>query len=197
MRILLTTYEPFRSIKENITERTADEIQKNWDYANGELVVLKLPVEWQSAEARLTQALEKLHPDVVVSLGHAETYPAITVETRYFNVAKGEDNRGETRDGEVISFGAKAFYDTNVNTERLAQHLSENNIPAVFHAGKEGMTYLCNFTGYIVMRYATSGHQKEKPLFIFLHLPPKAMPFSILVLGVTKVIDFLASKTKW
>lgn len=195
MRILLTAYGPFHDIEENITERIAYEIQKNWDNANGELVVLKLPVEWAGAEALLLRTLQELRPDVVVSLGHAETYPAITVETRYFNVAKGEDNRGETRDGEMIRFGAKAFYDTNIDADRLAQYLLKNNIPAVLHAGKEGMTYLCNFTGYIVMREAES-HKKEKPLFIFLHLPPKAIPFSDLVRGATTVIEYLTAKAR-
>ena len=195
MRILLTAYGPFRDIKENIGGRVLDEIQKNWDDSTGALTTLKLPVEWQSAEAALTRTLTEFKPDVVVSLGHAEKYPAITVETRYFNIAEGEDNRGETRDGEVISLGAKAFYNTNVNINELARHLTENNIQAVLHSGKEGMSYLCNFTGYLVMRHASS-RRKKKLLFLFLHLPPNIMPFPTLVKGVREVINFLVSETQ-
>ena len=195
MRILLTAYGPFGRIKENITERVADEIQKNWNRESGELTVLKLPVLWASAEALLVQALKESAPDLVVSMGHAEGYPAITIETRYFNIAGGEDNRSETRKGGVIDHAGEDSYDTNIDAEGLALYLGENDVAAVLHSGKEGMNYLCNFAGYIVMRHIRSAGRK-KPLFIFLHLPPDVFPFSTLVRGVTEVINFLALKAQ-
>jgi pyrrolidone-carboxylate peptidase len=195
MRILLTAYGPFRDVTENITEVVVDMIEKNWDPKSGELAVLKLPVEWEQAETLLLDALTTLKPDLMVSLGHAQTYPAITVETRYFNTAEGEDNRGEMRAGGVIYRGEKEFYDTNINTDNLMHHLEEHHVPAVLHSGKEGMTYLCNFAGYVVMRHiARNGG--TKPHFIFLHLPPNILPQSELVQGVTKTIEFLLSKNQ-
>ncbi|MDO8520498.1 MAG: hypothetical protein Q7S52_00065 [bacterium] len=195
MRILLTTYGPFRDVKENITEKVADGIQKGWDHKRGELVVLNLPVEWRDAEILLTHALEELKPDVAVSMGHAEKYPAITIETRYFNIAEGADNQGEKCRGGVIVPDGADFYDTNCDITMLASFLEKNNVPAVLHTGKEGMTYLCNFAGHVVMQHIRS-HQQQKPLFIFLHLPPDAIPFDELVRGVTKVLDFLTENSR-
>ncbi|OGZ05563.1 MAG: hypothetical protein A3C93_05275 [Candidatus Lloydbacteria bacterium RIFCSPHIGHO2_02_FULL_54_17] len=195
MRILLTAYEPFGSVTENITERVADKIQMGWKSTEDELVVLKLPVLWSRAETLLTRALDRLNPDVVVSMGHAEGYPAITVETRYFNIAEGADNQGKVREGGVIRRGGEDFYDTNVDADGLAKFLTHKKVPVVVHGGKEGMTYLCNFAGYVVMRHIRETG-REKPLFIFLHLPPDALPFLRLVRGVTKVTEFLVAEAR-
>lgn len=193
MRILLTAYGPFKKVPENITEKIADAITVRWNHTDDELIILKIPVEWRKTDHCLKQALEQLNPDVVISMGHAEKYSAITVETRYFNIAEGEDNQGITCKQGMIDFSAPAHYDTNINALQLASRLVEKNIPAVLHADKNGMTYLCNFAGYTVMHHIRS-KKLQKPLFVFLHLPP-TLPFLTLVQGVEEIIDFLAHST--
>lgn len=192
MRILLTAYGPFLGVPENITEKIADYIQKNWNNADIELVVLKIPVEWHAAGESIAQAFKQSQFDVVVSMGHAEGYSTITIESRYFNVAEGEDNRGDKLGNVVISADAPPFYDTNIDVGRLAQDLSKNGIPVTIHSGKNGMTYLCNFAGFTIMRHVQNTNLK-KPLFVFLHIPPDIVHFSTLVQGVKIVIDFLMS----
>ena len=193
MRILLTAYGPFREVKENITERVSDEIKKSW-HQDDELFVLTLPVEWRGAERALTHALEALAPDVMVSLGHAEGASVMTVEARYFNIAEGEDHCGETREGSVVDPEGNEFYDTNIDSAALLAHLAQNDIPAVVHRGVEGMSYLCNFAGYFVMRH-NQDHHTQKPLFIFLHLPPRT-PLPVLVNGVAESLKFLITHSE-
>lgn len=192
MRILLTAYGPFQGVPENITERIADKIQAEWGSAEHELIILKLPVEWYAAREALVQAIKLSNPDVMISMGHAEGYSAITIETRYFNVAEGEDNRSDKLENGVISADAPPFYDTNIDADRLAQDLSKNGISVTIHSGKDGMTYLCNFTGFIAM-HCVRNNGPKKPLFIFLHIPPDTMPFFTLVQGVKVVVNFILS----
>lgn len=195
MRILLTAYGPFGGVKENITERVADKILTTWDTGENELTALKLSVEWNDAMTRLNRALERINPDVLVSMGHAEGYSAVTIETRYFNIAEGADNKGKMREGGVIRRGGEDFYDANIDTKNLARYLAQRNIPVNFHAGKEGMTYLCNFAGYVVMQHLHA-RRKKLPLFVFLHLPPDQLPFLRLVRAVVATAEALLMQAR-
>ena len=175
-RILLTAYGPFGEVKENITERIVRDIERAWAKTDCELETLVMPVEWTAAEELLEQRLHESHPDIVLGLGHADSYPAPTIETRYFNNSERADNKGKFREGGIIKRGGKMFYETNVDVELLLAQLTKEHIPAVVHGGTEGMNYLCNFAGYIIARTLHEMND-QKTEFIFIHVPsPKMLP---------------------
>jgi pyrrolidone-carboxylate peptidase len=190
MRILLTSYGPFRNVPVNITDRISVDIEKEWQSDEHELLMLHMPVEWGAVEQMLEETLEHYAPDIVVSLGHATSYTCLTIEKSYYNIAEGEDARGLLREGRLVSHDGPPIYSSNIDTEKLCAHLCAKNIPSIVHDGKEGMSYLCNFAGYIVMHHLVS-KQRTKPSFVFLHLPPEALPYSTLVLGVKETLFFL------
>lgn len=192
MHILLTAYGSFPGVPENITGKVADAIQAGWNRAENELSILRLPVEWHRVKQLLKQALEQLNPDVAISLGHAEKYSSITVETRYFNIAEGKDNKGEMHTHGLVELSGPSYYDTNVAIAQLAAHLANKKVPAVFCADGSAVLYLCNFAGYVIM-HCIKNKKIQKPLFIFLHLPPHTLPFPTLVRGVKEVINFFIS----
>jgi pyrrolidone-carboxylate peptidase len=149
-----------------------------------------MPVEWGAVERMLEETLETYAPDIVVSLGHAESYEHFTIEKSYFNTAQGEDAQSRLREGGLIKRDSLPIYTTNIDTEKLRAHLHSKNIPAVVHDGTEGMSYLCNFAGYIVMHHLMS-EQRTSPSFVFLHLPGEALPYPTLVSGVKETLLFL------
>lgn len=190
MRILLTAYGPFRNVPVNITDRVSSDVEKEWQSDEHELLVIHMPVEWGAVERMLEETLETYAPDITISLGHATSYACFTIEKSYYNIAQGEDARGFLREGGLIKRDSPPTYTTNIDTDKLWAHLCAKNIPTVVHDGKEGMSYLCNFAGYIVMHHLMS-KQRTKPSFVFLHLPPDALPYSTLVLGVKEALFFL------
>lgn len=192
MRVLLTSYGPFRKVTENITEQISKALSLEWNEKEVQLTCCPLPVEWHAARQIIEHTLTLNEFDAIVAMGHAEGYSAITIEKSYYNLAEGEDNtKAKMQDGMIIS-GAPLMYQTNVNTEKLRDFLKKQKIPTEIHDGKEGMTYLCNFVAYNTMHYIQGGNNKKTP-FIFLHIPPNAMSFPTLVLGVRETIRFLVS----
>lgn len=190
MHILLSTFGPFRDVKENITEKIAESIARNWPHKGDRLTVLNLPVKWSQAQALLEEALGHTQPDVTLSMGHAESYSAITAEARYFNVAVGEDHAGNLRANAQIKKEGPETYEPNIDANALVAHLTARNLPAQFHAGVEGMNYLCNFAAYIAMHHITKHGLPTK--FIFLHIPPPGeISYETLVQGLEETIIFL------
>lgn len=190
MRILLTAYGPFRGVPINITDRVSADIEKELRGDAHELLVLRMPVEWGAVERMLGETLESYDPNIVVSLGHASSYTHFTIEKSYYNIADGEDVRGSLRADALIKRDGPPIYTANIDTEKLCAHLHAKNIPAVIHDGSDGMSYLCNFAGYTAMHHLMSS-QQTKPSFIFLHLPPDALPYPTLVSGVMETLLFL------
>jgi pyroglutamyl-peptidase len=195
MRILLTAYGPFRGVPVNITDQVSTDIKKEWRSDKHELLVLNMPVEWGAVERMLEETLKTYAPDIIVSLGHAASYTHFAIEKSYYNRAEGTDTRGKERMDGLIKRDGPPAYVTNIDTDKLGAHLRSKNIPAIVHDGSEGMSYLCNFAGYIVMHYLTS-KKLTKPAFIFLHLPPEALPYSTLVLGVKETVLFLRKEAE-
>jgi pyrrolidone-carboxylate peptidase len=190
MRILLTAYGPFRNVPVNITTKVSTDIAQGWQSDEHELFALRMPVEWRAAERMLEETLHTHSPDIVVSLGHAANYEFLTIEKSYYNIAKGEDAQGFLREGGLIKHDGPPTYTANIDADKLYAHLCAKNIPALIHDGTEGMSYLCNFAGYVAMHY-TQHTQGAKPSFVFLHLPPDALPYPTLVLGVKETLLFL------
>jgi pyrrolidone-carboxylate peptidase len=149
-----------------------------------------MPVEWGAVERMLEETLQTYAPDIIVSLGHAASYTHLTIEKSYYNSAEGEDAQSFLREGGLITRSGPLTYISNIDTEKLCAYLCAKNIPAVVHDGKEGMSYLCNFAGYIITHHIM-GNQRTTPSFVFLHLPPDALPYPSLVLGVKETLLFL------
>ncbi len=187
-RILLTGYGPFKNVKENITEKIINEIEKDWDSNRATLKTLIMPVEWVKAKKLLESALSDLKPHIAVSMGHAFSYKAITLEASYFDQTKGQDNKGEiytkTRPN------GKHCYRSNLPLEKLRNYLKRNGVPTIIHDDIEGMDYLCNFAGYNVA-YLCSKDPSRKTYYLFVHVPsPEDLDFKISLKGIRMIIDF-------
>jgi pyroglutamyl-peptidase len=193
IKILLTGYGPFGKIKENITESIVKDIKNNWKYGH-ELKTLVMRVEWDYAEQMLMDELASFGPDLVISMGHAKNYPKLTLETRYYNCAIGEDESGKIREGGIIIADGSDIYDTNIGIKELCNYLDRFGIELGVHGGPEGMGYLCNFAGYLSAHFSntiTSGKMKH----LFLHIPSQDdKDYEASLEEILKIIIFLSSQ---
>jgi pyroglutamyl-peptidase len=196
MKILLTGYGPFkkkngREVKENISAKIIQEILKGRKEKGRQIKGIVLPVEWKAAEEIFERHFFDYSPDIVISMGHAAGYPALTLEKRYFNIARGLDNKKRNRKGGIIKLDGDDFYLTNIDIEKLKNCLRGKKIPAKVHDGRKGMDFLCNFAGYLSAYHCRKTGLKVK--YLFIHVPsPEDVPYSVSFSGIKEVIDFLA-----
>jgi pyrrolidone-carboxylate peptidase len=201
MKLLLTGFGSFKKknkpeVRENISEKIIREILKNKkrkDRARTSGIIM--PVEWQAAEKILERHFFNFSPDIVISMGHASGYKALTLEKKYFNIAKGLDNKKSKHKSGIIKSNGNDFYLTNIDVSKTKRHLERKNIPTKIHGGKMGMKYLCNFAGYLSAYHSKTLNQKTK--YIFIHIPaPEDIPYNISLRGVKEIINFLIISQK-
>lgn len=167
MNILVSGFEPFGG----------DTINASWeavralpDQINGACVTtVCLPVEYVRSWQLLRQAIEKLRPDAVVSVGQAGGRGAITPEKIAVNLMSGRiaDNAGVLHCGEKISEDGDDGYFATLQTEAIVDAIRSEKIPAEmsYTAG----TYVCNCLMYNLLHYL----KREMPAARggFIHLP--------------------------
>jgi pyrrolidone-carboxylate peptidase len=194
MKILLTGYGPFRKrdgheVKENISAKIIKDIILSLDKKSLQISGIVMPVEWQASEEIFERNFFLHRPSLVISMGHAAGYPALTIEKKYFNLARGLDVKKRKRKKGIIKPDGNAYYLTNLDVEKLKNHLEKKDIPVTIHSGKQGMDYLCNFSGYLSAYYSQKLIPKTK--YLFIHVPaPEDISYDVSFLGITEIINF-------
>ena len=200
MKVLLAGYGSFKKenepeVKENISAKIIQEILKSRKKSGVQIGGIVMPVEWQAAEEIFERYFFDCSPDLVISMGHASGYTALTLEKKYFNIAKGLDNKKRKHKSGIIKPSGNDFYLTNIDISKIGNHLKRKGIPAKIHNGKKGMNFLCNFAGYLSAYYCCKSNQKAK--YLFIHVPaPEDIPYNVSLRGIKEIIDFLIYDNK-
>ncbi|MCB9135814.1 MAG: hypothetical protein H6636_10340 [Anaerolineales bacterium] len=197
MKLLLTGFEPFGKNNTNPTQHIVETLAAQTPYPGVELITCVLPVEYLRAEQQLLALVRKHRPDVILSLGLAETRAKICLERVALNLddTSAPDNAGELRQGTSICPDAPTAYFSTHPLDQLKTALDNAEIPVQIsnHAG----AYLCNHIFYVAR------HEVE-PLGIpcgFIHTPQakefapeaqNALPLEMLVHGVEICIQMLS-----
>jgi pyrrolidone-carboxylate peptidase len=198
MKVLLVSFGPFMAkdgtwVKQNITRRITTDLAINWQRIDCDLTVLRLSSSLEVTREALVKSLIAYHPDLVLCLGHAKGYKALTLETRFFNRFSARLESERKLDGPIEASGA-AYYDTNVPcVAGLVKYLQSCDIPAIAHCGPEGMDYLCNFAGYVVAHSANT-RPGGKFSYLLIQIPSKDdLPYEISLEGIRRAIHFLTN----
>ena len=167
MKILVTGFEPFGGEQRNpsaeVVERLPEKIGEN------ELIKLILPVVRGKASTAIQNAVEKFHPDAVLSVGQAGGRPAVSVERVAVNLDdyRISDNEGnQPADEPVVPNGPDGYFCT-VPVKRMVEAMQKAGIPAVqsLSAG----TFVCNHVMYATLHFLAVQHPNAK--FGFIHIP--------------------------
>lgn len=167
MRILVTGFDPFGEDKENpsteILKKMSDEI------SGAEILKIEVPTVFNKSLDFIVEAMSRLKPDVVISLGQAGGRTAISIERVAINVddARIKDNEGNQPIDEPIDpSGPNALF-SSLPIKAITQELKAKNIPAV--VSNTAGTFVCNHVMYGVLR-----HIEKERLDIragFIHIP--------------------------
>jgi len=167
--VLVTGYEPFSTFDRNPSALVAQALDGTM-IAGATVVGRVMPVDLAAMPGVLRDLLERLAPEVVLSLGLAAGTTGINVERVAINLADlsgTPDNAGAAvADASLAPGGPDALFAT-VPTRRIVERLHTEGIPATlsYSAG----THLCNAVLYHLL-CSTHG---VAPAYRagFLHLP--------------------------
>lgn len=166
-KILLTGFEPFAQYKMNPTMTVAQELdgEKYGDYTIESVI---LPVDFKEAKKQIIHKINRLQPDVVLSLGLAAGRYKITPERIGINVNDGQpDNEGYRPIDSVIEKDGQDGYFTTLPIRAIVNELLDHGYPA--EISNTAGTYLCNNVMYAALHYISLKGLKCKSGFI--HIP--------------------------
>jgi pyroglutamyl-peptidase len=168
--VLVTGFEPFGGHERNPSAEVARALDGR---RLGEAAVrgLVLPVAFGRAEAALAEAIDRLRPARVLSLGLAPRRSEIGVERVAINLCDAPipDNDGCCPDeGPLDPQGPAARFAT-LPVKAIAQALADAGLPAT--VSLSAGSYVCNALFYALLAQA---ERRGLPAG-FLHLPPLAV----------------------
>lgn len=195
--VLLTGFAPFGDFSVNPSQQIAESLQG--EHVEGHAIEsLVLPVEFGRDLESVLPAIERIQPDLILSLGLAAQAPCIWVERVALNL-----RRACGRERPIVKRGPAAYF-ARLDSESVAAAIREVGVPAVAHvyAGN----YLCNHIMYQVLHHLAQGEDARRAGFI--HLPPSSalaidmgcdgspsLPFELMEMGVrTAIASVLRSR---
>lgn len=149
-RILLTGFEPFDKDPINPSWEVARALD-GAEIAGGSVHAVQLPCVFGDAMAVLDEALTRLQPTLVISLGLASGRSDITPERVAINIddARIPDNAGKQPVDEAVVDKAPAAYFSTLPIKAMVRNLREAGIPAA--VSNTAGTFVCNHVFYALM----------------------------------------------
>ena len=170
MKILVTGFDPFGGEKINpaleTIKRLPDEI------LGAQIIKLEIPTVVGKSLAKITEAVEKENPDVVLSIGQAGGRADITVERIGINIddCRIPDNEGNQPIDEPVIKGCPAAYFVTIPIKAIVEKIKANKIPASI--SNTAGTFICNHVCYGVAHLAAQRTAAGKPMKSgFIHIP--------------------------
>lgn len=188
--VLVTGFEPFGMHSTNPSQIIAETLNGS-SLNDTEIIGIVLPVDFEKSIEEARDAIERYHPDVVISLGLNAKSQRIEVEKIGLNLKRYPKDDGTWSFPKRIDKNGPFLRLSSLKTHDIARTLRQANIPAQqsCFAG----TYICN-----ALFYGLLGYVMELNLSItvgFLHVPlldsqnPSGMPLQMMVDAVKIAIQ--------
>lgn len=167
-RVIVTGFEPFGPYSYNPVQDIAREYDGKV-IGDKKITGLVLPCTYYGAFKLLSQKIDEISPNAIISCGLASRVRHIQLETVGKNVMRGKypDANGRSPQGDKIISTGKPKYSTNSDLAHLSRVLTEANIPISLSADAE--EFICNSLIYLTARKIYRDHLPIK--FAFFHTP--------------------------
>ncbi len=164
--ILLTGFEPFNGAAINPSWEAARALD-GWTGPGFQVAARLLPCEFGRVNIALLEAVEAVHPDIVIAVGQAGGRSEISLERVAINVddAAIPDNAGaQPVDNPIIADGPAAYFGT-LPVKAIVRALRLRGFPA--GVSQTAGTFVCNHVFYGLMHHAAGTGLKAG----FVHVP--------------------------
>ena len=200
MKILVTGFDPFGGEKINPALETIKRLPDT--ILGAQIIKLEIPTVVGKSLAKITEAVEKENPDVVLSIGQAGGRSEITVERVGINIddCRIPDNEGNQPIDEPVVKGGPAAYFVTVPIKAIVENIQAHNIPASI--SNTAGTFICNHVCYGVAHLAAQRTAAGKPMKSgFIHIPflpeqvigkpalTPSMSLETIVSGITHALE--------
>ena len=167
-----------------------------------EVITKEIPTVFGKAIASLKEAIEEIHPDMVICVGQAGGRSTITPERVAINMddARIPDNeKNQPIDAEIVQGGPAAYF-TKLPVKAMVQKMNENGIPA--SVSNTAGTFVCNHIFYGLMNYLESSARDIRGGFIHIPFIPEqivrnpghpSMSLELIVKGLELSIEAAVS----
>ena len=200
MKILVTGFDPFGGEKINPALETIKRLPDT--ILGAQIIKLEIPTVVGKSLAKITEAVEKENPDVVLSIGQAGGRSEITVERIGINIddCRIPDNEGNQPIDEPVVKGGPAAYFVTVPIKAIVENIKAHNIPASI--SNTAGTFICNHVCYGVAHLVAQRTAAGKPMKSgFIHIPflpeqvigkpalTPSMSLETIVSGITHALE--------
>lgn len=146
MKILVTGFDAFNGEKINPASLIIDKLRK--EVSGHKIEKLLLPTSFYKAGEILEKEIDKLRPDIIISLGQAGGRSEITVERVAINIADASisDNDGNMPIDEKIKKDGENAYFSTLPIKAIVENLKKEEISA--SVSNSAGTYVCNYVMY-------------------------------------------------
>lgn len=180
--VLVTGFEPFGAHSINPSQLIAETLNGT-TLNNASIIGIVLPVDFNKSLEGARAAIEKYHPDVILSLGLAARSKMLNVEKIAVNFKRYPKDDGTWSFPQRIDKNGPLARVTSLDAGVIAREIRNAGIPArqSFFAG----TYICN-----ALFYGVLGDIKENNMTAsvgFIHVPlletqdPEGMPLESMI----------------
>ena len=191
MKILVTAFEPFGTIKTNSSLEVVNKI-----ISKHELKKVILPVKLNTSYEILQQEIMKFNPEIIILCGQAASRKVISIETTARNLITKKvslEDEVDLNNSSIIENNTTSYYSKFLVEEALSRLVSLN-IPAELSA--DAGEYICNALYFKTMHY----HQNIPSVFI--HFPlfkgqiedenlNSNIELDVLIKGLEEIINML------
>lgn len=156
MKILITAFEPFGGLPQNVSEEALNKISTKYDK-------IVLPVSYNRVKETLINKINGSDYDFVICLGQASSIKTINVEKFAINYTRSliEDNDHELRESGKVLEEDNNINITNLNIEKMVKELKT---PVPINLSVSAGSYICNSAYYVALRLMNGQA-------LFIHLP--------------------------
>lgn len=188
--VLVTGFEPFGVHSINPSQLIAETLNGT-TLNDASIIGIVLPVDFNRSIEEARAAIEKYHPDVILSLGLAARSKVVKVEKIAVNFKRFPKDDGTWSFPQRIDKNGPFVRITSLDASVIAREIRNAGIPArqSFFAG----TYICN-----ALFYGLLGDTKEHNMTAavgFIHVPlletqdPEGMPLESMIDAVKITIQ--------
>lgn len=201
MKILVTAFEPFGKESLNPALEILKLLPDN--ILGHQIFKLEIPTVRYKSVARIIEMIQKIHPDVIVSLGQAGKRADITVERVGINVDDYgiEDNeKNMPVDEKIVESGPDAYF-VNLPIKDMVHNIKSEMIPASI--SNTAGTFVCNHVIYAIRHYCEKNQMNIRTGFIHVPFLPQqvidkpstpSMPLETMKKGIILAIEAIIKK---
>ena len=196
MKILVTGFDPFGGEKINPAWEAVRRLPR--EIAGAEIIPLEIPTVFGKAPEVILGEVQRLHPDIVLSVGQAAGRAAITPERIAINMdsASIPDNAGFIPIEQPVVPGGPDGYFSLLPVTAMADAIKAAGLPGV--VSNTAGTFVCNHVMYRLLHACHTACPGLKSGFIHVTCIPEqntshperfGMELSDIVRGLTAAIE--------